>query len=141
MLSRIATTIALLFTASAAVASPPRCTDPLTAAQRQTLRGGEILGDPVLGEAAAVEEAMSVADAKNAHLDSPKKPVDITWSQAQAMIALGAIRVVFQELNLSVWLTSHSGHLYKTKEPALGAILKAADVADPCGVYIERVLE
>ena len=57
------------------------------------------------------------------------------------MIALGAIRVVFQELNLSVWLTSHSGRLYKTKEPALGAILKAADVADPCGVYIERVLE
>ena len=93
-------------------------------------------GDPV------VEEAIWQERAKRGI--APHKPIEtirITWDQAQKLILLGAIRETFENLNLSVVLTAHSGRKYRAQQPQSDSLSRAIAVVDPCGVYISRVLE
>jgi hypothetical protein len=65
----------------------------------------------------------------------------IDWQQAKRMLWNGLITTVMQTHKRSVVLVTPSGRAYRTTEPTIDDVLRAAALVDPCHKYIRFITE
>ncbi len=109
----------------------------LTAAEQEAVSGTDKTVDPVVSEYRK-RWGPPAAPPKPPRTDNA---LDIEWSQAKRMIYTGLVRAVIQTHARDVYLISASGKSYKTREPSLDDVFRAASVVDPCHRYVDLMTE
>jgi len=135
---RIVVVTACVLLVTPALLNAATCRDPLSSDERRAVIDEDAKGDPVLAEAIALERAKyeDISPAKDV-----VSPAKIAWEHARRLVLLGAVRVVAQHHDLSVFLFTKSGKAFTTREPHLDDIWKVVKEVDPCGVYVARLTE
>jgi hypothetical protein len=135
---RIVVITACVLLVPPALLNAATCKDPLSSNERRAVIDEDAKGDPVLAEAIALERAKYQ---RLSPAEDVASPTETAWEQARRLVLLGAVRVVAQHHDLSVFLFTKSRKAFTTREPRLDEIWKVVKEVDPCGVYVSRLTE
>ena len=90
-----------------------------------------------------VREHLEVAEPSGSLVDFSKldKSEDIAWRDAKRLILMGYVKAISQQHDLTIYLLSKTGILYRSIEPSLGEVFRVSSVVDPCGIFIQTMTE